>query len=180
MSTRVIRAVWAQARNEQGEPVLGKDGGMPWYVPEDLHHFVQATTPHPVIIGRTTWDSIPKKFRPFTDRHTIVLTRQRDWEPDPASTPERPISVAHTKVEALAIAEPLATQGVIAIGGGEEIFRLFAPDLTELVVTELDITVAGDRYAPPITSAWQQTAASSWHESKTGVAYRFVTYHRAQ
>lgn len=179
MNKLTIRAVWAQARDLAGRPVLGKDGGMPWHVPEDLQHFVAATTPHPIIIGRTTWDSIPKKFRPFANRHTIVLTRQQDWQPVPASTAKRPVSVAHTKNEALALATLLATHGVIAIGGGEEIFQLFANELTELVVTELDMQISGDRFAPEITSAWTLTDASPWHKSKTGIPYRFVTYHRA-
>ena len=178
MSTLVIRAVWAQARDPEGRPILGKDGGMPWHVPEDLQHFVAATTPHPMIIGRTTWDSIPKKFRPFENRHTIVLTRQKGWQPDPASTPERPVSVVHTKDEALALAQQLATQGVITIGGGEEIFRLYASELTELIVTELDLEVDGDRYAPEITSEWHASETSPWHESRICILYRFVTYHR--
>lgn len=179
MSALAVRAVWAQARDATGEPVLGKDGGMPWHVPEDLAHFVRVTTPHPIIIGRATWDSIPPKFRPFANRFTIVLTRNETWEPEPASTPERPVVRASTPEEALAIAREHATEGIIIVGGGEQIFTLLEPHTTEYVVTELDIEVDGDRRPPEITSDWQQADESDWHTSKNGIRYRFTTYRRA-
>lgn len=179
MSELAIRAVWAEARDEAGEPVLGKDGGMPWHVPEDLAHFVEVTTPHPIIIGRATWDSIPPRFRPFANRFTIVLTRDDTWQPNPASTPERSVMRAGTPEEALTIAREHASKGVVVIGGGEQIFTLFEEAITEYVVTELDVVVDGDRKPPAITSDWHLAEQSEWHTSKNGIRYRFSTYKRA-
>lgn len=178
MTGPIYRAVWAQAHDADGNPVLGKEGGMPWHVPEDLAHFARVTKPHPIIIGRTTWDSIPKKYRPFIDRFTIVLTRNTDWKPDPPSTPERPAARALTPDEARNIANEQAEHGVVIVGGGEYVFREFADDLTEYVVTELDVEVEGDRRPPEITNEWTQTSVSEWHTSKTGIRYRFSTYKR--
>ena len=62
--------VWAQARGG----VIGKDGGMPWHVPEDLAHFKAVTSGHPVIMGRRTWESFPARFRPLPGRRNIVVT----------------------------------------------------------------------------------------------------------
>ncbi|MBP7457532.1 MAG: dihydrofolate reductase, partial [Ottowia sp.] len=70
-----IGLIWAQARNR----VIGKNGVMPWHLPEDLAHFKRVTLNHPVIMGRKTWDSIPPKFRPLPGRTNIVVTRQADW-----------------------------------------------------------------------------------------------------
>lgn len=179
MNPLTVRAVWAQAHDAAGEPVLGKDGGMPWHVPEDLAHFVRVTTPHPIIIGRATWDSIPPKYRPFANRFTIVLTRNESWEPTPASTPERPVIRASTPEEALTSAQKHATNGVIIVGGGEQIFHLLEPQTTEYVVTELNIEVDGDRRPPKITNDWTLTETSDWHTSKNGIEYRFRTYRRA-
>lgn len=49
--------------------VIGINGQMPWRIPEDLTRFKELTLGHPVIMGRKTYESIPKKFRPLPDRH---------------------------------------------------------------------------------------------------------------
>ena len=67
--------VWAQARGG----VIGKDGGMPWHVPEDLAHFKAVTSGHPVIMGRRTWESFPARFRPLPGRRNIVVTASPSW-----------------------------------------------------------------------------------------------------
>jgi dihydrofolate reductase len=67
----VIGMIWAQTENG----VIGRDGGIPWHVPEDMAHFRATTTGHPVIMGRRTWESFPEKFRPLPDRTNIVLSR---------------------------------------------------------------------------------------------------------
>ena len=75
-----IGLIWAQARNR----VIGKNGVMPWHLPEDLAHFKRVTLNHPVVMGRKTWDSIPPRFRPLPGRTNIVVTRQADWQADGA------------------------------------------------------------------------------------------------
>ena len=65
------------ARAENG--TIGRDGKMPWHLPEDLAHFKRTTLGAPVIMGRKTWDSIPAQFRPLPGRRNIVVTRQKNW-----------------------------------------------------------------------------------------------------
>ena len=62
--------VWAQTT----AGVIGKDGDMPWHLPEDMKHFTRLTTGHPVIMGRKTWLSFPDKYRPLPGRTNIVVT----------------------------------------------------------------------------------------------------------
>ena len=70
--------------------VIGRDGGMPWHVPEDLAHFKDVTLGAPVIMGRKTWESLPPRFRPLPGRANIVVTHRHDWAADGA---ERAASV---------------------------------------------------------------------------------------
>ncbi len=67
--------IYARAANG----VIGKDGTMPWHLPEDMAHFKRLTSGCPVIMGRKTWDSLPPRFRPLPGRSNIVVTRQPDW-----------------------------------------------------------------------------------------------------
>ncbi len=69
-----VGLVYARAANG----VVGKDGGMPWHLPEDLAHFKQVTMGCPVVMGRKTWDSLPPRFRPLPGRRNIVITRQAE------------------------------------------------------------------------------------------------------
>ena len=73
--------ILARARNG----VIGRDGGMPWHLPEDLAHFKKVTMGCPVIMGRKTWDSLPPRFRPLPGRANIVVTRQADWQAEGAA-----------------------------------------------------------------------------------------------
>ena len=70
-----LGVVWAQTSTG----VIGKDGGMPWKLPEDLRHFSRLTSGHPVIMGRKTWESFPDKFRPLPGRTNLVITRKEGW-----------------------------------------------------------------------------------------------------
>jgi dihydrofolate reductase len=72
------------ARAENG--VIGKDGAMPWHLPEDMAFFRSHTWGHPVIMGRCTWESLQPRFKPLPGRRNIVLTRQSDWCAEGAET----------------------------------------------------------------------------------------------
>jgi dihydrofolate reductase len=63
-TTPRIGLIYARARNG----VIGRDGVMPWHLPEDLAHFKRTTLSHPVVMGRKTWDSLPARFRPLPGR----------------------------------------------------------------------------------------------------------------
>ena len=66
-----LGAIWAQT--DAG--IIGRDGDMPWYAPEDLAHFKKVTLGAPVIMGRRTWESFPPRFRPLPGRTNIVISR---------------------------------------------------------------------------------------------------------
>ncbi len=70
-----LNLIFAKSRNG----VIGKDGSLPWHLPEDLAHFKRVTLGCPVIMGRKTWDSLPPRFRPLPGRNNVVVTRQSDW-----------------------------------------------------------------------------------------------------
>lgn len=160
-----IGLIWAEAH----EGVIGAAGGMPWHVPEDLAHFKAVTLGAPVIMGRKTWDSLPPRFRPLPGRRNIVVTGQPAWAADGAQR-------AASLESALALA---AAPQVWVIGGG--VLFAEAIDVADVLeVTELDLTVDGDAFAPTM-AGWDATArdpAESWHTSRTGIRYRFVTYAR--
>lgn len=155
-----VGLIWAEAAGG----VIGAEGGMPWYVPEDLAHFKETTQGAPVVMGRKTWDSLPERFRPLPGRDNIVVTRQQDWAADDAR-------------RAATVSEAVRGQEKVWIIGGAEIFRQVIADADRLEVTELDLEVAGDTFAPPKTG-WRVVDEGDWLTSRTGVRYRFVRYER--
>lgn len=82
MPETVIGMIWAQATNG----VIGRDGTMPWHLPEDFTHFRHTTAGHPVIMGRRSWESLPPKFRPLPGRTNIVITSNPGWSAPGAIT----------------------------------------------------------------------------------------------
>ena len=160
-----INLIWAQARGR----VIGKDGTMPWHLPEDLAHFKRTTLGCPVIMGRKTWDSIPPKFRPLPGRANFVLTRQADWQHDGVQR------CGHLR-EALFLCGHIqpAPPAAWVIGGGQ-IYEQALPVAHSVVITEIDADFEGDTLAPGLDSSWRQAQRES-HISSTGLAYSFVTY----
>ncbi|MFQ5421044.1 MAG: type 3 dihydrofolate reductase [Anaerolineae bacterium] len=128
--------------------VIGRDGRLPWRLPDDMAWFKRQTMGKPVLMGRKTYESIPAKFRPLPGRHNIVLTRQPDYRADG-------VTVVHTVAAALAAAG--AVDEVI-IGGGAELYRLFLPQTDKIYLTLVDAEVDGDTFFPELDEqAWQET-----------------------
>lgn len=126
------------ARADNG--VIGRDGALPWRLPEDLKRFKALTMGAPMIMGRKTFESLPGRL---PGRRHIVLTRG-DWTGDGAE-------VAHTVEEALAlVAGPRAS-----VIGGAEIYRLFEPIADRIELTEVHATPDGDTVQPPFTG-WRE------------------------
>lgn len=155
-----VGLIWAEAHGG----VIGAEGGMPWHVPEDLAHFKEVTLGAPIVMGRKTWDSLPERFRPLAGRDNIVVTRQQDWSEEGAH-------------RAATVAEAVRGLDRVWIIGGAEIFRQVIGDADRLEVTELDLEVAGDAYAPA-KAGWRLVDEGEWQTSRTGVRYRFLGYER--
>ncbi len=155
--------IWAQSTSG----VIGRDGGIPWQLPEDLAHFKEVTTGHTVVMGRRTWDSLPAKFRPLPGRRNVVVTRQSDFTAQGA-TVVGDIDDALTEPETWVI-------------GGEQIYTLALPRADRCEVTEIDIEIPrddGDAIAPVLDEAWVGTPGE-WQTSDAGLRYRFHSYHRS-
>ncbi len=146
--------------------VIGKDGKLPWRLPEDMAHFVRTTKGHAVIMGRKTWDSLPPKFRPLPGRRNIVITRQPQWQAAGAQA-------ARGLAEALALCGAEQEAWII---GGAEIYAQALPLADHAVVTEIDASFEGDAYAPQFGPEWRQSTRQDL-VSSTGLRLSFVTYH---
>jgi dihydrofolate reductase len=156
-----IHLIYARASNG----VIGKDGELPWHLPEDLAHFKRTTVGQPVIMGRKTWDSLPPKFRPLPGRINIVVTRQPAWQAEGAQR-------AGSLQQALDLCPDAIDAWVI---GGAEIYRQALPLADTAVVTEIESEFEGDAYAPAFGPAWRERRREA-HTAANGMAFSFVTY----
>jgi dihydrofolate reductase len=127
--------------------VIGKAGGLPWHISADLKRFKAITMSKPVIMGRKTWESLPKK--PLPGRPNIVITRQKNYRAEGAS-------VVADSPSALTAAGQV--EEVCVIGGGE-IFDMFLAQTDRIYLTEVDLEVDGDTFFPPLDPAqWREMA----------------------
>ncbi|MFK7601228.1 dihydrofolate reductase [Deinococcus sp. SM5_A1] len=124
--------------------VIGKDGDLPWRLPADLAHFKRLTVGKPVVMGRKVYDSIG---RPLPDRQNIVLTRNLEFEA-PGCT------VVHSPDDALTAA---AAPDIMIIGG-EEIYRLYLPQVERVELTLVHAEIGGDTFFPELPGQWTETA----------------------
>jgi len=127
--------------------VIGKDGGMPWHIPEDLKHFRRVTMGHAIIMGRKTHESIG---RPLPRRRNIVITRNRDAAFEGCE-------VAHSLGDAIAMARDGGDDEPRIVGGGA-IYELALPLATKLYLSEVELDVEGDTHFPKYEPArWTET-----------------------
>jgi dihydrofolate reductase len=150
-----IAFVLAYDRNK----AIGKDGGLPWRLPDDLKHVREVTIGKPLIMGRRTYESIG---RPLPQRTSIVLTR------DPAFRPSG-VMVARSPDEALAIAGDAPE---VIVFGGAEVFRQFLPIADRIYLTQVDADVGGDTYFDFDGSDWRVLETTS-HPADDRHAYPF-------
>lgn len=161
---RPLHLIAAMARKR----VIGKDGTLPWRVPEDLRYFKQATMGHAIIMGRRTFDEVGK---PLPGRTNIVVTRNG---PSPAHPPASDkLLWVRTLEEALRAAYAVDAEPYVI--GGAQIYKEAFPFVTHLHVTYIDRDIEGDTYFP----AWDE---SEWQEVESRVGeesdVRFVTLTR--
>lgn len=146
--------------------VIGVNGTLPWRVPDDLRRFKALTMGKPCIMGRRTWDSLPRK--PLPGRHNIVVTRDPQFRADGAS-------LVHSLQEALAIA---AGAEEICIIGGAEIYRAALPLADRIHLTEIHANVEGDtRLALFDRAIWRESRRED-HGAGEGPRFSFVTLER--
>ena len=158
-----ITLIVARARNG----VIGRDGKLPWRLPEDLAFFKRTTMGQPIVMGRRTWESIG---RPLPGRRNIVVSRQAGFLADGAET-------APSLDEALRLCA--GSEEVFVIGGAQ-LYAEALPRAGRLIVTEIDTDFEGDTHWPaPDPAQWREAARE--HLPPAGqrpFAMDFVTYLR--
>lgn len=128
--------------------IIGRDGDLPWRLSTDLKRFKALTLGKPIVMGRKTWESFPK--RPLPGRTNIVITRKQDFADEGAV-------VAHSLDEALETARREEPAEICVIGGGE-IFEQAMGRTDTLHVTHVRGEVDGDTSFPPIDARfWEKT-----------------------
>jgi dihydrofolate reductase len=158
----------ARARNG----VIGRDGGLPWRLKSDLALFKSVTLGKPVIMGRKTWESLPR--RPLPGRMNLVLTRDGSYAEK---------AVAHGALicerldEAVQIAREQAEEdGVdeVCVIGGAALFALALPKARRMYLTEVEADIAGDVVMPAFDeAAWTEVRREA-HAAGPDDEYDFV------
>ena len=155
----VTIAVGPVARARNG--VIGRDGDLPWRLKSDLALFKATTMGKPLIMGRKTWESLPR--RPLPGRMNIVITRDGSYE---ELGKAKGALVCERFDEAVQIArEQAEDDGVdeVCVIGGAAMFEIAMPRASRLYITEVDAEVEGDVYFPTFDeSAWREVRREAY------------------
>jgi dihydrofolate reductase len=143
-----ITLIWAQGRNRE----IGVNNTLPWHLPEDLAHFRAVTAGKAVLMGRKTWDSLPRK--PLPGRVNLILSRS---VADVAGAMTFPaVSSLKTWCKASDVSE-------LVVIGGAQLYASFIAEADELWVSHIDQALRdADAFAPAIDEAL-------WHEDERRV-----------
>ncbi|MGI8602007.1 MAG: dihydrofolate reductase [Verrucomicrobiales bacterium] len=125
-----LHAVAAMAANR----VIGRDGKLPWRLPNDLRFFQNLTCGHPVVMGRRTYESIG---RPLKGRRNIVLSR--------SLVPSPGVEI----IQGPGSLWDLDLSGSVFVIGGEAIYRELLPQCSSVYLSRLFAAFAGDTWLPP-------------------------------
>lgn len=159
----LLTMIAAAAKND----ALGKDNDLIWHISEDLKRFKRLTSGHAIIMGRKTFESMPKAL---PNRTNIVLTNKIDYQPEGAI-------VVHTIEDALNLVKD-DTQPFI-IGGGE-IYRLFMPYCDRIELTRVHHNFEADVFFPKIDlNQWKEIARENIDATKEQpYHYSYITFEK--
>jgi dihydrofolate reductase len=153
------RIAFVVASSKNG--VIGRQGKLPWRLSSDLKFFKTITMGKPLVMGRKTWESLPK--RPLPGRDNIVITRQRGYNAPGAivvADPEAAISKAEM------FARRAGSDEIAVIGGGE-IFSVLLPRADRVYLTEVDLEVEGDTFLPKLDPLhWREVARERFSQGE--------------
>lgn len=163
MQKPIISAIAAISSKNRS---LGKDNSLLWKIPEDMKHFKEITTGHPIIMGRKTFESFGA--RPLPNRENIVITRDTAW-----SAPN--VHIAHSFEEALEIAKSFDPEEIFNIGGGQ-IYELGMSFTDRLYLTLVDTDLEGDTYFPDYSDFKKEVLRKD--SSDENYKYSFVLFEK--
>jgi dihydrofolate reductase len=165
-----IALVVAVAKNR----VIGRDGTLPWRISSDLRQFKAITMGKPLIMGRKTWESLPK--RPLPGRDNIVVTRNPHYAAQGAVVAA---NVDFAVAKAMDLAEQARASEIAVIGGGE-IFSALLARADRIYLTEVDLEVEGDTLFPALhPNEWRETEAQTYPRGeKDDAAFVVRTFDR--
>lgn len=160
----LVHLIWAQAQHR----AIGAANALPWHLPEDLNHFKEMTLGFPVLMGRRTYESLPR--RPLPGRPNHVVTQNSHL-----------VLGATGHTDLVAALSTLAVQGhsaIFVIGGGQ-LFAAALPFATHLHVTDIELVVPhADCFAPEIPPFFDCHAQTAWQLSSSGLRFRFSEWRR--
>ncbi len=161
-----VSAVVAASQNG----VIGKDGGLPWHVSSDLKLFKEITLGKPVIMGRRTWESLPKK--PLPGRRNIVITRNRDYVAegaDIARSVDEALSLCHGETE-------------VSIIGGGQIYADVMDRIDRIYLTRIHLDVEGDTFLPDMPeNEWREVERREFEKGpRDDAAFSLIVYDRVK
>ncbi len=156
---------------------IGKDGKLPWHIPNELKYFQDVTTKtedpekqNLIIMGRTTWESVPPPHRPLKDRKNVVLTRNPEYQADGAET-------FHDLDEAIHSADD-SIESIYVIGGGQVFKMVFErSDLTGIFLTQIHQSHDCDTFLPEIPQRFGEPKNLGGEENDE-VSYNYLYYGR--
>ena len=149
---------------------IGIKNALPWHIAEDLKYFKATTRGYPVIMGRTTYFSLP--FRPLPGRRNIVLNLGGEDIPE--------VTCVYSFAEAYAAAAETGA-GKCFVMGGASVYRAAMPDMDKLYITHVHTLLPdADVFFPEIDPAlWERESTSETHtDPETGYRFEFVVYRR--
>lgn len=162
MSEPVIALIVAVAENG----VIGRDGKLPWRIREDMKWFRERTAGRPLVMGRKTWESFPK--RPLPGRTNIVITRDAGYAAEGA--------VVRGSLEAaLDVAYGEEPEEIMVVGGAE-VYAAALPLARRIYLTSVHGEIEGDTYFPPIDrTQWNETIVGVYPSSdERPIGYSFI------
>ncbi len=141
--------------------VIGREGGLPWHIPEDLRRFRELTWGKPLLMGRRTFEAIG---RPLPGRRNIVISRQAGLEIEGCE-------VVASVDDALAL---VADAPEVMIVGGGEIYRALLPRTDRIEMTRVHADIEGDTFFPELELREWQVVASEERPAGDGRAVGFT------
>lgn len=137
---------------------IGKNNSIPWHISEDLKNFKRLTTNNVCVMGRNTWDSLPKNFKPLPNRKNIIVSKKYFEKPDLKTMASPDVFCACSLEHAIGISQQLFPKKEIFIIGGAKIYEesLFKKIIDRLIVTHVYGDHKADVFFPKINfSDWQ-------------------------